>query len=108
MNIDKIRIEFESAIMDGDFFHDATSSAKKAMLERGSNGQYHSVRVSGAWWAWQASTSESRSALASQLVSVLSINRGRPIEWRDAVEITAIITGMDPQEKQRLLDMDEV
>lgn len=55
MNIEKMRSEFETAIRFGGLFHDATDAAKDVMLERGSNGEYRSVRVNGAWWAWQAS-----------------------------------------------------
>lgn len=55
MNIEKTREEFEFAIRNGGFFHDATEAAKDAYLERGSNGQYRSLQVNGAWWGWQAS-----------------------------------------------------
>jgi hypothetical protein len=55
MSIDKMREEFEFAIRNNGFFHDATEAAKDAYLERGSNGQYRSLQVNGAWWGWQAS-----------------------------------------------------
>lgn len=44
--------------------------------------------------------------LASNLISQLSLVRGRPVEWSEAIEITATITGMPEEEKQRLLDLD--
>lgn len=44
--------------------------------------------------------------LASQLISQLSLVRGRPVEWAEAIEITATITGMPDEEKQRLLAME--
>lgn len=108
MNIEKMREEFEVAYMNdvSERFHGAEVEDDE-WVARGSDGEYQSFRAAGAWWAWQASAQESRSALANQLVSTLSISRGRPIEWREAIEITAIITAMDQQEKQRLLDMDD-
>lgn len=99
MNIEKMREEFEAWSAS----HDYLGGCATQMLD----DRYQDIDLQNAWETWQASKSESKSTLASQLVSVLSINRGRPIEWRDAIEITAIVTGMGPQEKQRLLDMDD-
>lgn len=68
MNIEKMREEFEFAIRNGGFFHDATEAAKDAYLECGSNGQYRSLQVNGAWWGWQAS----RESLVIELPYVAS------------------------------------
>lgn len=99
MSIEKMREEFEAWSAEHDYLG---GCAAQTLDDR-----YRDIDLQHAWESWQASAQGSRSALASQLVSTLSINRGRPIEWREAIEITAIITGMDPQEKQRLLDMDD-
>lgn len=48
----------------------------------------------------------SKQDLAYTLISQLSLVRGRPVEWAEAIEITATITGMPEAEKQRLLDLD--
>jgi len=55
MNIEKMREEFEAAFKESGYVAGARGYALDAMLERGSDGEYRSVRIHGAWWAWQAS-----------------------------------------------------
>lgn len=52
---DKAREEFETAFRSAGQFKAMSSAALDSMLERGSDGEYRSVRVHGAWWGWQAS-----------------------------------------------------
>lgn len=44
--------------------------------------------------------------LASHLIDVWCAANCRPIPWAKAVEITAIITKMAPEERRRLLALD--
>lgn len=78
----------------------------EADLRRDEQGQYIEDVHVAAWWAWQESAKNSKETMASFLVNQLSLSRGRPVEWSEAVIITAVLTGMDETEKQRLLDMD--
>jgi len=50
-----MREEFETAFRTAGQFKAMSSAALDSMLERGSDGEYRSVRVHGAWWGWQAS-----------------------------------------------------
>ena len=50
---------------------------------------------------------EAFEALASQLLTKRAEILGRPLKWAEAIEITAIVTSMPDEEKQRLLDMDD-
>lgn len=61
-----------------------------------------------AFEAYDAALKASDERLAGHLISNLSLVRGRPVEWSEAIEITAIITGMPDDEKQRLLAMDGI
>lgn len=50
---------------------------------------------------------DSASVLASELIHKLAALRGSPIEWAEAIAITAIITRMTPEEESRLLDLEK-
>lgn len=72
-------------------------------------GKCNSVALANAHRILRAAKSPSvaaREQLASQLVSQLSLVRGRPVEWAEAIEITATITGMPDEEKKRLLSLE--
>ena len=75
---DKAREEFETAFRTEGQFKAMSSAALDSMLERGSDGEYRSVRVHGAWWGWQAS----RAALVVTLPSV----RPEPTSSGDALQ----------------------
>lgn len=62
MNIEKMREDFEASFRNRTVAANANEFAD-VMLERGSDGKYRSIWVSGAWWAWQAS----RAALVIEL-----------------------------------------
>jgi hypothetical protein len=68
--------------------------------------KHQDCAVSLAFSAWCAAIDDSDSVLASTLISHLCLSRGRPVEWREAIEITAFVTKMPEEEKQRLLDME--
>lgn len=72
-------------------------------------GRSNSVALANAHRILRSAKSPGATAkeyLASQLISQLSLVRGRPLEWSEAIEITAAITGMPDEEKQRLLAME--
>jgi len=52
---DSMREEFEAAFRSEGQFKAMSPVALDSMLERGSDGEYRSVRVHGTWWGWQAS-----------------------------------------------------
>lgn len=54
-----------------------------------------------------AGQNEAFEAIASQLLAKRAEILGRPLKWAEAIEITAIVTSMPDEEKQRLLDMDD-
>lgn len=70
--------------------------------------KHQDIAIALAFEAYQAALKSSDELLSSNLISNLSLVRGRPVEWAEAVEISAIITGMSDDEKQRLLDMDGI
>lgn len=49
---------------------------------------------------------DAKNTLASTLITHLSLVRGKPVEWAEAIEITAAVTNMDETEKQRILAME--
>jgi len=55
MNIEKMREEFEEALIAMHVSTGLPRSTAKAMVEVKCNGQYASPSTMGAWWAWQAS-----------------------------------------------------
>ncbi len=69
---------------------------------------YRDTHIQAGWAAWQEAAKDAKEQLASTLVSQLSLVRGRPVEWHKAVEITAIVSGMDDEEKRRLLSLEDV
>lgn len=55
MSTEKMREEFEMAFRSRGMLNAMSCGALNSMLERGSDGEYRSIRVHGAWWGWQAS-----------------------------------------------------
>ncbi|UXH41578.1 hypothetical protein [Pseudomonas promysalinigenes] len=68
---------------------------------------YQDSHIQAGWAAWQEAVREAKEQLASTLVSQLSLVRGRPVEWHEAIEISAIVSGMSDEEKQRLLAFED-
>jgi hypothetical protein len=62
MNIEKMRSEFEAAVVKVHIDTGVPESDAAVFLEVGSNG-YRSVFTKAAWWAWQ----QSRSSLEIEL-----------------------------------------
>ena len=55
MNIEKMREEFETALIAMHVESGLPVEDARSFVERGGNGQYTSLGSKGAWWAWQAS-----------------------------------------------------
>lgn len=109
MSIDKSKQAFEAWYLDDmEQLLNLRERAKQNLEWRLPNGDYADPALRLAFMAWQASSALSAEALAGTLTTQLSLVRGRPVEWHEAIEITAIVTRMDSAEKQRLLDLDEV
>lgn len=70
MNIEKMREEFEVAVVEMHFQTGMPIAIAKTMLERNRNGQYSSLTTLGAWWGWQAS----RQSLVIELPERLPID----------------------------------
>lgn len=56
----------------------------------------------------EQSLEDSPHALASALCQKLATMRGGPIDWAEAIAITAIVTRLSPEEEARLLAFDAV
>lgn len=68
---------------------------------------YQNTHIQASWAAWQEAVKDAKEYLASALISQLSLVRGSPVEWREAIEITAILSGMSDEEKERLLAFED-
>lgn len=84
MSVEKMREEFEEVFRSQALFKGMSVAALDSMLERGSDGEYRSVRVHGAWWGWQ----ESRAAIEVELPEwdgAADLHFSTPVMSRDAV-----------------------
>lgn len=52
---DLMREEFEQAVIESLVAEGYSVRSAVEVMERGSDGEYRSVRFNGAWWGWQAS-----------------------------------------------------
>lgn len=66
--IDKMREEFEAALLS-EKCASCDELVKADWIARGSDGEYRSYFVRGAWWSWQAS----RAALVVELPAIESM-----------------------------------
>lgn len=52
---DLMREEFEQTAIESLVAEGYSVRSAVEVMERGSDGEYRSVRFNGSWWAWQAS-----------------------------------------------------
>lgn len=92
-----MRIEFEAAMAKQLSSEGYSEFSIELMFERGSDDEYRSIRVNGAYWGWQAS----RESLAVELPENYPFNkqpkyesdRAQTIrECREAIEAQGIRT----------------
>lgn len=89
--------------------YDDVVKALEALVLFSKPAKSNAVALANAHRILKSAKSPSATAkekLASDLIGQLSLVRGHPVEWSEAIEITATITGMPDAEKQRLLDLD--
>jgi len=89
--------------------YDDLANSLAALVLFSKPGKSNSVALANAHRVLRSAKAPSvlaKEQLASSLVSQLSLVRGRPVEWAEAIEITATITGMPEEEKQRLLALE--
>ena len=55
MDTNKMREQFESALVDSLVADGWAYASARLILERGSDGRYRSIKADAGWWAWQAS-----------------------------------------------------
>lgn len=55
MDTNKMREQFESALVESLIADGWAYASARLILERGSDGKYRSIKADAGWWAWQAS-----------------------------------------------------